>query len=284
MWNWWREGVVEGHTVSYSCPAQQHFQDFVPSPAIKVSNRPFGMAKIYIGTSGWHYGHWVGPFYPRSMKSGQFLPFYAERFCAAEINNTFYKLPDQESLTAWRNATPQDFVFACKASRFITHMKKLRDPRDTIRRFFQSIEALDPKAGPILFQLPPRWHFNPERLKAFLEALPKDYRYGFEFRDDSWFVPETYRMLSSHNAAFCIYELAGARSPVELTADLVYVRLHGPGSAYRGSYDDAALSGWLRQFSQWRSNGRDVYCFFDNDEKGYAALNAQRMTELLARE
>ena len=242
------------------------------------------MARIQIGTSGWHYDHWVGPFYPQGMKSRDFLPFYAQHFAIAEINNTFYQLPQPETLADWREATPPDFEFACKASRFITHMKKLKDPEDSIRRFFEVIEALGGKLGPILFQLPPSWRVNLARLEAFLAALPRSRRYAFEFRDESWFTAGVYEALARHNAAFCIYDIAGRSAPVEVTADFSYVRLHGPEEeAYRGRYDGRTLSGWARRFLGWRDEGRDVYCFFDNDEKGYAALDAMRIQEMLER-
>lgn len=240
------------------------------------------MAKVHVGTSGWHYDHWRGPFYPDDMKPAAFLDYYAQRFGAAEINNTFYQLPKRETLAQWGDTTPAGFLFACKASRYITHMKKLKDPRQSIRRFFGVVDALGDKLGPVLFQLPPRWHVNVERLEGLLAALPSGLRYGFEFRDETWFTREVYDALARHNAAFCLYDLAGRRSPVEVTADFVYVRLHGPDGAYRGSYDGRTLSGWARRFARWRDDGRDVYCFFDNDENGYAALNAQRLQEMVA--
>lgn len=241
------------------------------------------MAQIHIGTSGWHYAHWVGPFYPEGTKPKEFLPYYAEHFSAAEINNTFYQLPAPETLAQWRDMTPEGFVFACKASRYITHMKKLKDPQESIKRFFEVTEKLGKKLGPVLFQLPPRWHVDVARLEAFLDALPGRCRYTFEFRDESWFDAEVYRALARHNAAFCIYDLAGRRSAIEVTADFVYVRLHGPDGAYRGSYDGRTLSGWVRRFLGWRGEGRDVYCFFDNDEKGYAASDALRTLDMLER-
>jgi uncharacterized protein YecE (DUF72 family) len=239
------------------------------------------VASIRVGTSGWHYDHWKGPFYPADLKDEALLPYYAKRLGTTEINNTFYHLPERKTLADWRDATPGDFVFACKASRYITHMKKLKDPRDSIRRFFDVVEALEDKLGPILFQLPPRWHVDSGRLEAFLKALPRDHRYAFEFRDETWFAPEVYDALARHEAAFCLYHLAGKKSPIELTSDLVYVRLHGPGAAYEGRYDGRTLFGWVRRFLRWRDEGRDVYCFFDNDEKGYAALDAIRMRDMI---
>ena len=239
------------------------------------------MARIHIGTSGWHYQHWKGPFYPENMNPGEFLSFYARHFGAAEINNTFYNLPERETLAEWRETTPQGFVFACKASRYITHMKKLKDPEESIRRFFNVIAALGDKLGPILFQLPPGWHVDIDRLETFLESLPRGRRYAFEFRDETWFTAEVHDALARHDAAFCIYHIAGRRSPIEVAGSFAYVRLHGPGDAYEGSYDGRTLFGWVRRFRRWRDEGRDVYCFLDNDEKGYAALDAMRLQEML---
>ncbi len=237
--------------------------------------------RIHIGTSGWHYQHWVGPFYPPGTRPEAFLAQYAQGFQTTEINSTFYRLPALETLAAWRDRTPRNFTFACKASRYITHMKKLRDPEVSSLRFFRAVEALGAKLGPILFQLPPRWRVDPGRLEAFLAALPSRYRFAFEFRDESWFAPEVYQLLRHYDAGLCIYELAGRRAPTEVTAGFVYLRLHGPGGAYQGLYDDGALAVWAAQILMWRKAGRDVYCYFDNDECGYAAKNAQRLIEMV---
>jgi uncharacterized protein YecE (DUF72 family) len=236
---------------------------------------------ILIGTSGWHYGHWRGPFYPPDLAPAQFLAFYAGRFVTAEVNNTFYQMPEKKTLLQWRETVPDDFVFAVKASRFITHMKKLKDPKEPVGRFFRKIRALEEKLGPVLFQLPPRWRVNPERMEAFLSALPRGQRCALEFRDPSWFREDIYRLLVSHNAAFCIYDFDQRLSPRELTADFVYVRLHGPNGPYQGEYDTRALSGWAGALSAWSEKGLTVYCYFDNDQAGYAALNASRLRDML---
>jgi uncharacterized protein YecE (DUF72 family) len=240
-----------------------------------------GAGRIHIGTSGWHYAHWVGPFYPEGTRPEAFLTLYARVFRTTEINNTFYRLPTPQVLAAWRDHTPAGFVFACKASRYITHMKKLNDPRHSCRGFFEAVDALADKLGPILFQLPPRWRANPGRLEAFLAALPRDRRFAFEFRDESWFVPAVYERLARRRAALCIYDLAGRKAPERVTADFVYLRLHGPDDPYRGSYDAAALEAWGRRISTWRGDGLDVYCYFDNDEQGYATRDAERLIALV---
>lgn len=213
------------------------------------------MARIKIGTSGWHYPHWIGPFYPEGMASKDFLPHYAETFAAVEINNTFYRLPQKDALRKWRDGTPKTFVFACKASRYITHMKKLKDPGVSTSRFFKAIHALEPKLGPILFQLPPRWHINLDRLDAFLSALPSQYRFAFEFRDATWHTADVYELLQKYNVAFCIFDLNGRTSPLELTADFAYVRLHGPDGPYKGQYNDRALAAWAERFLGFRGQG-----------------------------
>lgn len=236
--------------------------------------------RLHIGTSGWHYDHWRGFFYPDDLKATDRLAYYARHFSTVEINNTFYKLPAKKTLAAWRDGTPRHFLFACKASRFITHMKKLKDPEQAFTRFFDAVAVIEPKLGPILFQLPPRWHVNVERLAAFLATLPAGRRYAFEFRDESWFTPDVSDLLAQHGAALCAYDIAGRRSPAEVTADFAYVRLHGPGAAYEGRYDGRALSGWKRRFDGWRAEGKDVYCYFDNDQKAYAVGDALRLLEM----
>jgi uncharacterized protein YecE (DUF72 family) len=234
----------------------------------------------YIGTSGWNYPHWRGPFYPSDLPVARWLDFYIERFPTVEINNSFYHLPEKKTFRGWAGRAPRGFKFAVKANRYITHMKKLKDPQAPLRKLLDHAGELKARLGPILFQLPPRWKRNPERLTSFLEALPGRYRYAFEFRDQSWWDDEVLEILEAHGAAFCIFELAGVRSPKDVTADFVYIRLHGPGAAYQGQYDSSALSGWAGAFHTWRDQGLDVYCYFDNDENGYAALDAARLLDM----
>jgi uncharacterized protein YecE (DUF72 family) len=228
----------------------------------------------YIGTSGWSYPHWKGPFYPADLPDSKLLDYYCQHFSSVEINNSFYHLPSEHALEQWRDTTPADFLFAAKASRYITHMKKLKDPQQSLATFIERIDILGNKLGPILYQLPPRWHCNPERLSAFLHALDETHRHAFEFRDESWINEDIVQILEQHNAAFCIYELAGYRSPLHVTADFVYIRLHGPEGAYQGSYDGRTLAAWARRIEKWCDQGIDVYCYFDNDEAGYAVENA----------
>ena len=240
-----------------------------------------GTESIHIGTSGWHYDHWRGPFYPKDLPKEGFLEYYAGRFHTVEINNSFYQLPKEETLISWRDTTPGGFTFTVKASRYITHMKKLKEPEEPLATFLGRVSVLKGKLGPILFQLPPKWRFNPERLRGFLAALPPGYRYAFEFRDSSWYRPGVYKALSEHGAAFCMYELAGHLSPKEVTADFIYIRLHGPGDAYQGQYETSVLAGWAGALSTWARQGKEIFCYFDNDEAGYAAQDALRLQEMI---
>jgi uncharacterized protein YecE (DUF72 family) len=251
-------------------------------PGIREGGGPSAEGTLCIGTSGWHYEHWRGPFYPSDLPSARWLEFYGERFEAVEINNSFYRLPEVQTLNAWGNAVPEGFVFAVKASRYITHMKKLRDAGDPARRFLARVETLGDRLGPVLFQLPPHWRANPDRLGEFLAELPGGHRYAFEFRDPTWFDPRVYEILAEAGAALCIFDLAGETSPKEVTANLVYVRLHGPGKAYQGRYDAQVLAGWAGALSTWRRQGCSVHCYFDNDQAGHAAEDALRLKEMLS--
>jgi uncharacterized protein YecE (DUF72 family) len=239
--------------------------------------------RVRIGTSGWSYAHWRGTFYPDGTPQRVLLAAYADRFDSVEINNTFYSLPATATVVAWREQTPADFLFAAKASRYLTHMKKLKDPAEPLDRLFGCIANLGDKLGPVLFQLPPHWRINPDRLESFVEDLPGGRRYAFEFRDASWHDRKILELLSKRRDAFCIFDLGGERSPIEVTGDFVYVRLHGPGGPYQGSYDSRTLFGWARRIVDWSEAGKDVYCYFDNDEKGYAPHDALRLKEMVER-
>lgn len=231
--------------------------------------------KIHIGTSGWSYKYWVGRFYPEKSNSEQQFKFYAKHFDTVEINNSFYKLPPRSVFENWYENSPKNFLFVVKANRFITHMLKLTKPQEPIARLFNSIDALNEKLGPILFQLPPKWKVNANRFREFLEALPKGNRYVFEFRNETWYNNEVYQIMRDYNCGFCIYELAGHISPMEITADFVYLRLHGPTEfKYQGSYSDDALKKWAKQCMEWKKEKKDVYVYFDNDHEANAPFNA----------
>ncbi len=209
------------------------------------------------------------------------LAYYDARFDTVELNNTFYRLPTRSTLENWRDSTPPHFLFAAKGSRFLTHMKKLKDPEQGIARYFEAVDVLAGKLGPILFQLPPNWQVDTERFAHFLHALPTYHRYAFEFRNQTWDVPEIYALLKQHRAGYCLFDLDGFQSPIHVSTDLVYVRLHGPGGKYQGSYTDEALAAWADRIRAWQSDERSVYVYFDNDDAGYAAHNALRLKEML---
>lgn len=237
---------------------------------------------IRIGTSGWHYKWWLGNFYPADLPASAMLAHYLQSFDTVELNNTFYHLPLESTLDNWRQSVPMNFLFAAKGSRFLTHMKKLKDPEEGIARYFQRVDRLGKRLGPIIWQLPPRWKKNVERLETFLRALPKKHRYSFEFRDVSWHDEEVYEVLRRYKAAFCIYEIAGVRSQRLVTTDFVYVRLHGPtDKPYQGSYSPEALRDWADQIRSWSRDVKAIYFYFDNDHIGHAARNALELKRLV---
>jgi uncharacterized protein YecE (DUF72 family) len=236
---------------------------------------------IHIGTSGWHYKHWKGIFYPPGIKEAEQFKYYSGHFSTVEINNSFYKLPAPETFVEWKKAAPAGFVFAVKASRFITHMKKLNLDATGVHKFFSHAENLRKKLGPILFQLPPRWNLNAERLNTFISILPRGHRYAFEFRNQSWYCGEVYAILEKYNCAFCIYQLEHHLSPLQVTADFVYIRLHGPGNKYQGSYSASMLKKWADRFNRWRDEKKEVFVYFDNDQAAYAAKNAATLIKLV---
>ena len=238
--------------------------------------------RVYVGTSGFHYNHWTGRFYPENLKKSDWLHYYIKHFNTLELNSSFYNLPKPESFDKWRKSVPEGFIFSVKGSRFITHQKKLKDSSEALDRLLDNCSWLHEKLGPVLFQLPPGWKYNEERLEEFLNLLPHDIRFTFEFRNPSWYNDRVFEMLRNKNSAFCIYELEYHQSPEEITADFIYIRLHGPATKYAGSYSDAALEGWADKILNWMEKCKDVYIYFDNDQNAYAAFNAITLKKNLA--
>jgi uncharacterized protein YecE (DUF72 family) len=238
--------------------------------------------RIHIGASGWNYAHWQGVFYPADMRQADWLAYYARHLHTVEINNSFYNLPELSTIKNWYGKVPKRFTFAVKASRYISHMKKLKDVRRPMYSMMRRIGALQDKLGPVLVQLPPGWKCNEERLEKFLKHLYQDQRFAIEFRNDSWWNDTVYGLLEKHHAAFCIFELARVRTPNKVTSEFVYIRLHGPGGAYQGCYSADDLSGWAGAIASWARDGKDVYCYFDNDDSGYAVQNALELQEMLS--
>jgi uncharacterized protein YecE (DUF72 family) len=241
------------------------------------------MARILIGTSGWHYESWRGPFFPKGLLLKDQLQFYASQFATTELNGVFYRTPTPAAVKAWRQQTGGDFVFAWKASKFITHWKRLSEKSvNSLELLEDRLSLLGNKAGPILFQLPPNFAVDLGRLEAFLELLSAKRRYSFEFRHDSWYTPKVFRLLARQNISLCISDHHDAPSPWKRTADFAYVRGHGPGGRYRGHYSPDALSEWARRIRSWRKQGCDVYVYFDNDQKSAAPADALRLRQLLS--
>jgi uncharacterized protein YecE (DUF72 family) len=239
---------------------------------------------IHIGTSGWHYPHWVERFYPAQLHRRDWLAYYARNFRCVEVNNSFYRLPTAANVDHWLAQTPGDFAFTLKASRYITHMKKLHDCAAPLDEFLARARRFGDRLAAILLQLPPQWHVNQQRLAGFLALLPADLHFAIEFRDPSWHTDATYRLLRDHAVGLCQFDLAGSRSPAVLTAGLVYVRLHGPHQAYRGSYAPRQLAAWADRIRVWDREGQDVYVFFDNDQQACAVHDALALQQQLGNE
>jgi uncharacterized protein YecE (DUF72 family) len=240
---------------------------------------------LYIGTSGWTYSGWRGRFYPKAFPQKNWLPWYAERFNATEVNGSFYRTPTLEAVTTWRNQTPPDFRFAWKASKFITHWKRLSGRCvNSIELMASRLAVLGPKCGPVLFQLPPNFRANAERLEAFLALLPRSYRYAFEFRHESWYDELIFQIFRDHDISLCLSDHAAAPSPWIVTAQHVYVRGHGPTGRYRGTYTDATLQSWADRITPLLIDKRKVFVFFDNDQKSAAPKDAKRLLRLLKKQ
>lgn len=239
---------------------------------------------IRIGTSGWVYDDWKGVLYPEDAAPDSLLGRYAEIFSTVEINNTFYHLPSTQAVADWHDGVPDGFLFAVKASRYITHVKHLREPAKTTAQFFERIAGLGDRLGPILFQLRPRWHANTRRIAEFLAALPPGQRYVFEFRDPTWHCDEVFEILADHGCGFCIHDHPAAPAPERITADFAYLRLHRSPSDPDGCYTNAELTAWAERLRAWDQQGLDVFCYFNNDWRGYAVDNARALRRLVGTE
>ena len=233
------------------------------------------MRAVRIGCSGWNYSDWRERVYPKGLPQSRWLEHYATLFDTVEVNNTFYRLPSPKSVAGWVERTPPGFVLAVKASRYLTHIKRLTDLSQGVERFFASIEPLvgTSKLGPVLWQLPGNFRRDDERLASALERLPSG-RHCFEFRHASWFVPEVYELLRTHGAALVIGDDPGRPFQThELTADWTFLRFHRGRRGRNGNYSERELEEWARRIEPWRSR-IDVYAYFNNDWEGFAVRNA----------
>ena len=236
---------------------------------------------VHIGTSGYQYDHWRGVLYPEDLPKRRWFAHYAEHFDTVEINNTFYNLPDASTFDAWHDAAPAGFRFALKMSRYLTHMKKLRDPEEPVERFLERAERLKSFLGPILVQLPPQWNRDAGRLRGLLEILPRRHRWAVELRDHSWLHEETYQALADHDAALVLHDMLDDHPRVR-TADFVYQRWHG--DHYAGSYSPQKLGAEARWLRAQHDEGAALWVFFDNDEDGGAVGNARDLRRFVHRD
>jgi uncharacterized protein YecE (DUF72 family) len=239
------------------------------------------LGAAWVGCSGWQYRHWRRDFYPSDLPASRWFEHYASVFDTVEINSTFYRLPEAATFAAWARRAPRGFRFAVKASRYLTHMKKLTEPEEPLDRLFSRVRALGRHRGPVLYQLPPGWKLDGDRLEQFLHALPRHARHVFEFRDASWYADEVLALLVRHRAALCLHDMRGSAPPRCRVGPFVYVRFHGAGGTYSGSYPDERLRGWAGWLHEQRQAGVDVYAYFNNDVGGHAPRNALTLRRYL---
>lgn len=248
---------------------------------MRSSNNKEHSPHLYIGTSGWSYSDWQDTFYPQNIKTNEWLNHYSHEFSTVEINTTFYHTPRVKTLVNWYEQVPFEFTFSVKANRFITHLKRLKDCKESVDYFYDNVKHLKTKIGPILFQLPPSFKNNKDLLSEFISNLKQENKHVFEFRHISWFTKEIYDLLNQNSIGLCITDLNGVLSPEEVTTDFTYIRLHGPQKAYKGSYGKSKLNTWKKKIEKWISSKISVYCYFDNDEKGYAIQDAKTLKSLI---
>jgi len=239
--------------------------------------------KYYIGTSGWHYDHWRGLYYPEGLPKSKWLQFYAQQFSTVELNNSFYHLPSEKAFVTWRESAPENFIFAVKVSRFITHIKRLRNLGSAVENFLSRACLLQDKLGPLLYQLPPNMKRNDELLESFLSSLPQKYHHVFEFRHESWLDDTVFRILQRHNVGLCVFDMPDFTCPLIATSDFAYVRFHGSASLYSSCYSDEELLRWAQKIARRGKNVEPVYIYFNNDAEAFAVKNALTLAHYLQR-
>jgi uncharacterized protein YecE (DUF72 family) len=236
---------------------------------------------IRIGCSGWSYPHWRRRFYPEHLREAQWFAHYAESFDTVEINNSFYRLPTARAVAQWEAQAPQGFLYAVKVNRFITHMKKLKDPQQPLAQFVGRMRGLGMHLGPLLYQLPPHWRCDLARLREFLAILPADLVHVFEFRDASWLSDAVFSLLDHYTASLCVHDMSGIEVPRVAVGRVAYMRFHGTGVWYSGAYSDSTLRAcatWLRTQA---AAGRPGFAYFNNDAEAQAVRDAQHLLRLL---
>ena len=244
--------------------------------------------QLRIGCSGWNYKSWKGRFYPPHLPASKWLDHYAGLFDTVEINNTFYRLPETATFASWRSQTPARFLIAVKASRFLTHMKRLRDPEEPLERMFARVAALGPRLGPVLYQLPGHFHADPARLEHFLRVLPRRLtphgrrlQHVIEFRHPSWYTKTIFDLMERHEVALCLHDKTGSPISGPWIGPCSYVRFHGTSGDYHGDYPDTQLRRWARRLAARQQEGSDVYAYFNNDPDATATRNALTLRRMV---
>jgi uncharacterized protein YecE (DUF72 family) len=232
-----------------------------------------GMARIWFGTSGFSYKEWRPIFYPEGLSDKQFLQYYATRLNSVEIDYTFYRMPTAKTIEAWKNATPDNFRFTLKASQQITHRERLKIPSDARNYLLSVVTGLENRLGMILYQLPPFFKCDPQKLDLFVSTLPRGIPAAFEFRHDSWFTPLVYGILRQHGVALCIHDADEHTTPLELTAPFTYVRLR------RTEYDAVQRQEWQDRMQSWAANGVEVFAYIKHEDNPNAPLIALEFAE-----
>ena len=239
------------------------------------------MERYFTGTSGWHYDDWRGRFYPEKLPKARWLEFYARHFTTLELNNSFYRLPSEEAFNRWYDSSPPDFTFAVKVSRFITHIKRLKDCGEAVDNFMSRCRLLKEKLGPLLYQLPPGLHRDDALLTAFLEKLPREFEHVIEFRHKSWLVEDIFDTLRRYHVGLCVFDMPGLTAPLLATTDFAYIRFHGHDSLYSSYYSDEEMADWAGRIAGLAEKLDSVYIYFNNDIEGFAPKNAATIRNYL---
>jgi len=237
--------------------------------------------QYYIGTSGWHYEHWRSRFYPEHLTKAKWLEFYTNHFNTVELNNSFYRLPSEDTFAAWRSSSPADFTFAVKISRFITHIKRLKDTAEAVEKFITRARILGEKLGPLLYQLPPNMRRDEGRLESFLAGLPQGMEHVVEFRHSSWLDKRIFGILHKYNIGLCVFDMPDITCPLVATADFAYIRFHGSTDLYGSCYSDKELDVWAKKLADLSTDLKRVYIYFNNDAEAFAVRNAMTLRTCL---
>jgi uncharacterized protein YecE (DUF72 family) len=238
--------------------------------------------RFRIGCSGWQYKHWRGDFYPAELRVHAWFRHYSSVFDTVEINNSFYRWPDASTFAKWREQAPPGFLYAVKASRFLTHMKKLKDPDEPVQRTFENVRPLGSRLGPVLYQLPPRFPVNLERLETFLRTLPRRTLQTIEFRDPSWYIEDVFALLRKYKVALCLHDMQGSATDRMVVGPFIYVRFHFGTQKYGGRYEDRRLEEWASWLTGQTRDLR-VFAYFNNDTGGHAPRDAVRLRSMISR-